>query len=1510
MKKNIFLSLALILLIHPNTLFGWGDCTVDILGSKTVPVGETILLEAAASPAGGECSWSQTPGLNGAGCTASFTGLQEGIFWVTATYKKEPSEFRCSDRTRITVVDACQDRDGDGYDEKTDDCPQGNDCDDENPGVHPGAQEICDGRDNNCNEEPDEGLSEDADGDGHYAPGSCRTPCEDCDDNDPHTYPGAPEICDGRDNDCDQAIDESDCRQDENIGPGPQKGDGPPRGQNNAGEPIDIATGNVYSEETDFASVAVGIHSRLNLTFQRTYNSRTGYCGPLGHGWTHNFNMSIIPGNPVGVRREGGGIIYFHEEADGTFTPPKGVHNTLTREDGLFRFHTIEQITYTFGLDGKLLEIRDAPGNKLTMQFEAGRLASVTDDFGRSIRFEYDGVRIRKVTDPGGGEYLYTYDDPLDPNPNLISVSYPSGGNPSVRRYLYEDTHDSHNLTGVVDENGSRWLTFGYDNEDRAIWVDSPGRANHIDVDYSGGDKILVTNALGKKSVYTRETADGMAYITRIEEASENGGRCSTCGPYGIFQYGEDHKLVGVSDAGGHHTTYTYDESGNILSETEAKDSEVERTTSYTYHGVFRKPLTVTVSGVDTPGKNKVTEFRYDDAGNVIQKTEKGYANGRLQVRTSTFEYNERGQITTIDGPRTDVEDITRLTYYPNEASYGSKRGRLHEIITPSGITEFLDYDPCGHLLKLRDPNGVVSSYSYSPGGRLESREIDGRTYHYSYDGVGQLIRSRDSEGRTLLFRYEGAHRLKEIEDPLGNRIRFTLDAEGNRVGEEILDPGGVVVRKVSMEYDRRNRLERLRHPDGTFRHFIYDPNGNPTALTDENGRETRYEYDGLDRLLKSVEYFNEGAAITQYHYDLHDNLIGVTDAEGHVTTYDHDDFRDLLTAVSPDTGKTVYRYDEAGNMVSKTDAKGVTVRYEYDALDRLTKIDYPNDPDVIYSYDEGSNGRGRMTGMRDGSGTYSFGYDSLGNLIREEKTIGNVTYTTEYRYDGSGLITGLTYPGGRTIDYDLDEAGRVRMVTSRDREMNVLADNISYRPFGPMTALTYGNGLDFSLNYDLRYRLRKMNMVGTLDFSYDYDGAGSIQSITDHMEPGGSQTFSYDGLKRLAYTEGTYGPIGYAYDRVGNRMTEREGENTDAYLYTPGTNRLSSITGANPLNISHDANGNIVSMGNRTFTYGENNRLIEASENRKVTGRYVYNGFGLRTIKGSTHYHYDLEGRLMAETNAKNGRTLREYIYVNSTLLAVMEKGKALYVHTDHLGTPIKATDERGNLVWDAAYKPFGEGVEDRHSAPKGKTLPMNLRFPGQYYDEETGLHYNWNRYYDPKLGRYLTPDPIGLAGGINPYVYAQNDPINAVDPLGLFVLGSYDRSTGQLSITDLDKGNSVTILAESGGKPFGDPIPYGTYNILERQGRLDFYRLDKEDVSPYDDVDDATGRSHFRLHHPGRTIGCIAAKDWEGWKKVNNLIKNTQHTDKVPDNFKPWWKFWPTASGQLTRYGTLRVY
>ena len=227
-----------------------------------------------------------------------------------------------------------------------------------------------------------------------------------------------------------------------------------------------------------------------------------------------------------------------------------------------------------------------------------------------------------------------------------------------------------------------------------------------------------------------------------------------------------------------------------------------------------------------------------------------------------------------------------------------------------------------------------------------------------------------------------------------------------------------------------------------------------------------------------------------------------------------------------------------------------------------------------------------------------------------------------------------------------------------------------------------------------------------------------------------------------------------------------------------------------------------------------------------------------------------------------------------------------------DHLGAPRVMTDDAGAVVWRADFKPFGEVVVD-----PGSIAANNFRFAGQYYDEETGLHYNYHRYYDPKSGRYITPDPIGLSGGINLYAYTANNPINEIDPLGLLVTAIYNKDTGTATVTDNDTGRSVLAPAFSGVKNKYSPAPNGTYTIsdfnwgraakphyfaiLLHDGRLDDYA--DGHVSNYDPNNTM---ANLRFHSGYASHGCVTVPgeaDSKDWLPIQEMILNTKQGDPV---------------------------
>ncbi|MCU7853101.1 MAG: RHS repeat protein [Candidatus Thiodiazotropha sp. (ex Monitilora ramsayi)] len=740
-----------------------------------------------------------------------------------------------------------------------------------------------------------------------------------------------------------------------------------------------------------------------------------------------------------------------------------------------------------------------------------------------------------------------------------------------------------------------------------------------------------------------------------------------------------------------------------------------------------------------------------------------------LADRTTSYTYTAEGLVATIDGPRIDVSDIT--TY-----DYDTQGNRILIRNALGQETHTTAHDGAGRPLTVIDPNGLTTQLTYAPRGRLISQSVsdgtDTRVTDYTYDPVGNLTQVTSPDGSVLNYNYDAANRLIGIEDGTGNRIDYTLDAMGNRLETQVTDPNGVLKQHQQQVYNELGRLIQNIDAQNHTTGYAYDANGNLTAATDANLNPTAQAYDALDRLQQTTDALN---GTTQYTYDSQDNLTSVTDPNGLTTSYTYDYQGNVIIQTSPDTGTSSYTYDEAGNRLTKTDARGITVSYSYDALNRLTQISYPDSSlDVSYTYDQGTHGIGRLSSMTDAQGTTSYSYNAFGQPLSKTRTSSdNITTAFSYAYDAQGRLTSQTYPSGRILNYGYDTHGQIDSLTLEypGGGTQALSQNIQRLPFGPIQAFDYGNGLSLSRTFDLDYQLIQQTVTGILQSSYLHDPVGNITDWQDLLDTNRDQQFGYDQLDRLTSASGAFGALGYTYDATGNRLSLSDGTTIETYSYVPNSHRLQQILGSTTDSRSYDAAGNTLQSLIGSYSYDDSNRLVSFSKSG-TQADYAYNGEGERiqkTVNGTTtRYRYGNNAQLLGEYDA-NGEAIREYAYLAGQPIAQLSKDPATqaetihYVHTDHLGAVVKATDSAQTLVWDAQRKPFGE----RNVTTAQITMPLG--FPGQVFDEETGTYYNYFRDYDPTTGRYLQSDPIGLEGGLNTYSYVKGNPIQLVDPLGL---------------------------------------------------------------------------------------------------------------------------------------------
>jgi YD repeat-containing protein len=982
-----------------------------------------------------------------------------------------------------------------------------------------------------------------------------------------------------------------------------------------AGNPVNLGTGNKFQQEVDFTVKTPG----PELAFKRFYNSQSTYNGPLGYGWTHNYNLFIEDEeNRVVVWDADGKALYFKKEGGGSFSAEPLVYDTLTQEGGGtgdYVFTRKDNTIYRFNSQGRPLSIKDLNDNQIVLTYQGNLLTNVSNNFGREITLTYTpNNKIETVSDPKGNTYTFSYT-----GDNLTGMSSPDVVS---TEYAYGDPNDPHNMTEkrVAGETVGTW---GYDQHDRAISSGKAGGVEEISVTYGGTGipdvlEVTVTDSRGYERTYQFWSRYGILRVKHI-----GGSGCSSC-PSTNKAYNYDKEsfaliqiLIQITEEKLNTTDFTRDARGNILTKTEASGTALEQTTTYTYHPTFNLVETITVESVAKPGQEKVTTFSYDADGNLTSKTVSGYIGTTQYQYTTSYEYNSAGQLTYLDGPRTDVSDTTHYSYDPATGDLLSIG--QHQV----GFTYYSDYDQNGNVGTVTDPNGVATIYTYDERNRVKTitSQADGSTTQYFYDSRGNIDYLLLPEGNTIDYTHDSAGRLTRVEDNLGNAIVYGYDSESNKTREEIRDSGEVVRKYLDFEYDEGNRLKKIINPDSTYTEFDYDGNGNRTSMRDPRGNTTDYEYDELNRLIEMSQYIPPFYTIqTTYSYDAHDNLSSIEDGNTNVTHYTYDDFGRVTVVTSPDTGTTTYRHDEAGNLTEKTDARDITVTYTYDHLNRLASIGLPDTGAIIshFSYDSPfvSHGKGRLTGMLDQSGTYSYHYGPRGTLIKEVKTIDGFTYTTEYAYNKNDTLTSIDYPTGGTVTYDLDGVGRISEVTTTlGGTPETVASNIKYLPYGGITELTYGNGLVRTQGYDLQYRAASIQAGSILNLAYSPDPNGNITSITDALDSARNQSFGYDELNRLTSGSGIYGQISYTYDFVGNRETKTVNGQIDNYIYEPSTNRLDEITGANPMEVDLDAAGNTERMGTKQFLYNENNRIKKALVDGNTVAKYVYNGHGQRTI-------------------------------------------------------------------------------------------------------------------------------------------------------------------------------------------------------------------------------------------------------------------------------------------------------
>ncbi len=1280
-----------------------------------------------------------------------------------------------------------------------------------------------------------------------------------------------------------------------------------------------VEGGGLFGPVNDFVSPAPG----PMVTFTRTWSSGLAFThalrghGPMGHGWTHVWNERALPegapdGSDVLLYRGDGGVDRFRNVGAAQWLSPRRARRHLKLTGGQYEVIKEDGSSWFFDVaSGKLMRVANPGGLQATLTYygagaapctaadgPAGELCRIDFPCGRTLRLWYEsspegsGHVIERVT-WGPNEFndaMVTFRWSAQGFPPRAVLSVATYRDLSEVTYHYDQVGETVFLGSIIDEDGFEAETLKYDDLGRVSRVStrmqslvptySPGRTR-IDDDLNGG----CWNVELLRDAPAGITAPGGCdFVSR-----------------GVAQRGWSENLDDVLFTRSQReiiTTYSWDVAGVVRSIANDDDLSAEtvpppaddvRVVEFTNHPLLdvhtsachrsvlsgsarhctvwdfdATPACVPLSSCTDPSQfnQSPTLLPYRTIEMGLTKDIAGTTQPFQHVTSTT--YDSVGRLSSIDGPRSDVTDVTSLRYWSN-TDPADRCGRPRTITTRADgvdlITFHSAYNRLGQATATTDSNGHQTLAGFDARGRQTSGSgPNGETALASYTPTGQPLTNRNISGTAYTY-HHGANALVDTvykrpsvgSGTYTDRVDLVFDA-ANRVQRQVssarLSGIDVPADAWSHTYDNwgrpksvgKHRSSALTATSSTT--YSYSADSHVTGIADDNhsSENIRYGIDALGR-VSGAEALREGSfqQMTSFGYDFHSNLRRLTDAEGRELTQLVDDLGRVLEQTAPDTGTTRFEYNEAGAVVKSVAADGVLASLSYDAAGRTTHTSVPG-IELVSTYDTSSapslvdcrtqqlvllqNLTGRLARLDDTSGTTWHSYDLYGRPVLKARRNSWETClrVTRWTYDNQGRLTSMVYPTGRTVTYgysseDADQLATVS-VTFNGSPVAVI-HAVHPHVFGGARQWTFGNGLIANIDRHLDREVKAVSLRASgallqhqlIDVA-DRDGVGNVLAIHDLVTPGLTESFSYDFLNRLKTAQHATPALGLAYGQVSYTYGSDEGQNRysvtrdgvlSSYTYAPGTSRLAT---AGATTYGHDQRGNVNSVNS-----GSGPVTVQHDALGRLTAygptQYQYDASGVRVRKGPapfTDFYYS-GAELLAEVGPYSAlpASMKEYVYFEGRPVAMVESTlnangtttdlDIFYIHTDQLGAPVLMTDASRAVVWRAEYEPFG-----RQAVAPASTKTLRLAFPGQYVDVESGLHYNWLRYYSPVTGRYFEPD-FGVRGHITPYGYADLSPQRLTDPMGAFPVFSAGWTTPNL-LKVLNA--TITAGALNAGAPF----------------------------------------------------------------------------------------------------------
>ncbi|WP_326598155.1 DNA/RNA non-specific endonuclease [Streptomyces sp. NBC_01803] len=941
-------------------------------------------------------------------------------------------------------------------------------------------------------------------------------------------------------------------------------------------------------------------------------------------------------------------------------------------------------------------------------------------------------------------------------------------------------------LTSITDRNTNR-VELHYDK------TGAPCEVTH-----SGGYRVGVTTVGDRVTALVLLSSPDQPTLFRYgyDESGNLSEVSNSSDQPSLFTYDAQRRMTGWQDRNGYWYRYEYDPEGRCVFAT-GTDRALEW--RYAYDPESHRTTVVNSLG-DT------TVYQFNDSFQLVAETDP-------LGNTTTKEWDRYDRALTITDP------LGRTTRYGYDEA-----GRVEAITRPDGAEINIAHNELGLVTELRDADGTVWQQSYDAAGhRAVLVDPAGNRTRYTHHANGGLRTVTDALGNTTHLRVDGAGLVTMATDPLGEAIRYERDALGRTV--RIVDPLGAETR---LGWTVEGKVSRRTGPTGAEEAWEWDAEGNLLAHTDANGGITSYSYGPFD--LPVSQTGPDGARYL-FSRDTELRLTSVTDPTGRTWNYEYDAAGHLTAEQDFDGRVTTYTVDAIGQVTARTNAAGQSVRLTYDALGHVIRKTTAEGGTLSYAHDAA----GRVVRAASPDVDLTRTYDPLGRLITE--TVNGRTLTLSH--DALGQLASRITPTAHTSTWTYDPVGRPLSLTSGDHTLG-----FDHDPTGRETRRRIGASLVLTQSWDPVGNLANQvlahqpaseaansgRVLHQRNYSYRPDGY-----LTACSDPGGNTRYTLDIVGRVTGVDSPVGSESYTYDARGDQTaaswtaTESQREAIGERVHRGGL-----LLRSGRIRYEYDAAGRVILRQKKNlsrkpdtwrYTWDSEDRLTDVTAPDGTVWRYLYDPFGRRVAKqrlgadGETvaeevsfTWHDAILIEQKASSDAGADTVTHTWDYKGFQPVAQTERPleysdqaefdrRFFAIVTDLVGSPTHLVTDTGDAMRLPHTTLWGAATTDPGGAPL-----TPLRFPGQYADEETGWHYNYQRHYDPCTARYTSPDPLGLTPAPNPYTYPHN-PYRWIDILGL---SPYTPRYGELDDFGRATGVEVTLTTGNIGgrtRPRVDP-------------------------------------------------------------------------------------------------------